>query len=282
MKLFGKVTVIGVGLIGGSVGMGIKKKKLAHSVWGVTRHHGSIKKALEVRAIDRGTLNIGEAVKDADLVIIATPVGEIARTIKEVVRTAKDGCILTDVGSTKRKVVEEIEKSLPPHCHFVGSHPLAGSEKRGVEFATPDLFSSSVCIVTKTAKTKTKPLRTVEKLWKGLGAEVVLMSPHRHDRIVAQVSHVPHLVSIALVKSLERTNTTFASTGFRDTTRVASSDPVIWKDICLSNSENIVRSLDAFATILARLRNLVSVRDGRSLKLTFLRAKNKRDALKKK
>jgi len=281
MKRFNKITIIGVGLIGGSIGLAIKKRKLAKEVVGVFRRASTLRRALKCKAIDRGTQDISDGVKGADLVIIATPVSMIPAIASEVIKIAKRGCIITDAGSTKGWIVGKIEKmvSRRSDIYFVGSHPMAGSEKAGVEAATPELLKSAACIVTKTPRTPPGALRVVTGLWKALGARVSVMSPSEHDRSVSFISHLPHMMAFGLAGSVGLADLKYAAEGFRDTTRVASSDPKLWADIFLTNRIEIIASSRAFEMNLKRILTALRKGDRPSMISLLANAKVKRDKL---
>ena len=248
MTKFNKITIIGVGLIGGSIGLAIKKRRLACEVIGVFRRTSTLRRALKHKAIDRGTMSIEDGVKDADFIILATPVLSIPTIAREVIKYAKKGAIITDAGSTKEWLVNKIERTLKPSkpVFFVGSHPMAGSEHNGVEFANGDLLKDSPCIVTKTKRTKKNTLGKVVGFWKGLGARVEIMSPASHDRSVSFISHLPHLVAFSLAGTVSEKELRYAAEGFKDTTRVALSDARLWADIFLSNQKEILKSARMF------------------------------------
>lgn len=277
---FKKVAIIGVGLIGGSLGLAIKKKKLARSVVGIGRRRPSIQAALRCGAIDVGTKDLRSGVRDADLVIVATPVCSITKIVKKIVRDLKSGAILTDVGSTKSQIIEEIEIYLRDRISFVGSHPLAGSEKRGVNFANADLFRGSTVIMTKTRKTKSSSIKSLSQFWRSLGvARVVVKTPEEHDRIVAEISHLPHLIAAALINSISDKSLKFAAGGFKDATRIAASDPDIWRDICVTNRRQILKSLDRFERSLLRIKALIKNASREKLYREFAKSKRIREKL---
>ncbi|MCX5686245.1 MAG: prephenate dehydrogenase/arogenate dehydrogenase family protein, partial [Candidatus Omnitrophica bacterium] len=190
MKQFNKIAIIGVGLIGGSIGLAVKKRKLAGEVVGVFRRRSTLKKALRHKAVDRGTMSVREGVFDADLIILATPVRSIVAAASQAIKCAKAGAIITDVGSTKGLIVNRIEDMLSKSrsLNFIGSHPMAGSEKQSVEFARHDLLEDTPCIVTRTGKTDVSSLEKIISFWKALGTKVKVMSPSEHDRGVSLIS----------------------------------------------------------------------------------------------
>ena len=277
---FHKITIIGVGLIGGSIGLAAKRKKLAHQIIGVCRHKASLRKALRIGAIDKGSLDYKTAVKDADLIILAAPVSQIIKIGQEIIPYLKPGSLITDVGSTKAEVVREIEKKLPERIYFVGAHPLAGSEKRGADQARADLFQGAICILTKGSKTKIAALNKMAGFWQSLGCRIKVLTPQRHDRIVALISHLPHLAAAQLVKTA-RGNLDFAASGFFDTTRIASSDGEIWSDIFVSNKRFITQAVDGYIQNLKLVRGLIRKGDRKTLAAEFRKIKALRDARQK-
>ncbi len=276
MKLFKKVAVIGTGLIGGSIAVDLKKRKLAGTVLGISRRKESLAIAKKSGAIDIGSQD-ALAAADADLVIFATPVSAILRLAPVIAPVIKPGCIVTDVGSTK----EEIVTALSSHfARFVGSHPLAGSEKRGMAHARQGLFKNSLCVLTPVKNTDTQALRKIRSLWVSLGAKTVLLSPKAHDRILSRVSHLPHAIAFSLAGSLEGDCLDFAPPSLKDATRVASSDSGLWADIFLSNRRNLLESIDVFNRGLARLTRAVRKQDRARLVRILDAAKRKRASLK--
>ena len=242
---FNRIAIIGVGLIGGSVGLAVKKRRLAKEVIGIFRRKATLKKALKRKAVDRAIMSINDGVKDADLIILATPVSLIPSVAREAIKYAKRNTVITDVGSTKKWIVDKIEGQLARSrrgLFFIGSHPMAGSEHSGVEFARADLLNGSPCIVTKTAKTSAAALKKITGFWKALGAKVNVMSPAAHDKSVSLISHLPHIVAFGLAGAVPAKELKYAAEGFKDTTRVALSDPRLWADIFLSNRKEIVKS----------------------------------------
>jgi prephenate dehydrogenase len=278
--MFKKIAIIGVGLIGGSIGLALRSKKLAGQIIGVCRHSQSLRKAVQIGAIDKGSLNCQQAVKGADLVILAAPISQIIKIGKKIAPYLKRGCLLTDVGSTKEELVSEIEKVIPEGIYFVGAHPLAGSEKRGAAFARADLFKDALCLLTKSRKTDPSALKNLSRFWRILGCTVKVTTPAQHDKIVAAVSHLPHLAAVELVCAAEG-NLDFAASGFRDTTRIASSDSESWTDVFLSNAGYTLEALEVYIKRLKSIGRLISGRNRTKLKAEFKRAKAIRDALQR-
>jgi prephenate dehydrogenase len=279
MAKFKKIAIIGVGLIGGSIGLAIRRKKIAREVIGVFRHRSTMKKALKYRAVDKGAMDIREGVKDARLVILATPVHSIPVLAAEAARFMEKGAIITDAGSTKEWIVGEVEKVMgrASGVFFVGSHPMAGSERTGVRFAKGDLFEDSPCIVTKTARTSRKAIAKITDFWKSLGGKVSIMSPAEHDRTVSLISHLPHVVAFSLAGAVPGKEMACAAEGFKDTTRVASSDPELWADIFLTNKKAILKAGSMFEKYYRDILKAISKGDYRRTVRMLANAKSKRD-----
>jgi len=279
--LFNKVAIIGVGLIGGSIGIALKKKRLAKEIIGLCHRKSTINIALRHKAIDKGTLNLKEAVRDADLIILSTPINFIIKLAYRITRLAKKDCILTDVGSSKFAIVNAIERHLPNNVKFMATHPLAGSEKKGVRFACGELFSNSICIFTPTKNTDKSVMRRVGKLWRSLGAKVVILGPSEHDSIISFISHLPHMLAFSLINSIPQKYLRFATRGLQDSTRIAASDPLVWRDICLTNSNQILKAIKAFEFHLSKIKRSVKEKDAKVILKVFKNAKVKREALSK-
>ncbi len=241
---YNKIAIIGMGLIGGSIGKALIKKKLAKEVVGVCRRESSLKRAINEKALTRGFVdNYNEALAGAEIIFIATPVHTIKEVLEKLDKTPLfPGVIVTDAGSTKKEIVNFAAK-FKDKFSFVGGHPLAGSEKTGVEFASASLFEESLCVLTKDENTNTGTIEKVQKLWMDLGAEVDIVSPDEHDMILSFTSHLPHVVAYCLAGVQKKEFLKFASTGFKDTTRIASSDPILWSDIMMDNKENVLKSI---------------------------------------
>ena len=252
--MFKNIAIVGVGLIGGSIGMAARKNRLAHRVIGAGRRQSSIDKALRKGAIDKGTLKLKDAVSDAELIIIATPVDKVIDKIKEVSLHAKRGAIIIDVNSTKGPVLKEADKIMDKGLFFVGTHPIAGSEQSGVLSGNPELFKDTICIITPTDKTDKYALKKVDSFWKSLGAITKTMSAKEHDRIVANISHLPHLVAYALCDTVPQSDLIFSGTGLRDTTRIAKSSPDMWQDIFMQNHTALLKAIEAFEKKIKALK----------------------------
>ena len=279
MPRFNRITIVGLGLIGGSLGMAIKRQRLAREVMGLSRTSSRIRRAMKRRAIDRGTTDPAAAVGEADLVIIATPVDRIVPCATRLARFMRPGSVLTDVGSTKQAIVRTLERRLPKHVSFVGAHPLAGSDQQGIEAASPTLFAGSVAIVTPTARTPAHAVRTVKYLWRPLVRRVITMSPERHDRLLAALSHLPHLLAYCLAGATPRDGLRVAPRSFLDMTRIAKSDPDLWDDIFLSNRAALLASMTRFDQQWRALRGLIARSQRAPLRRQLARARTTRDAL---
>lgn len=274
---FKQITIIGVGLIGGSIGLAVKKKSLSTRIIGVTAHKRTLKKALKRRAIDIGTLNVRKSVLDSDMVILAAPVDKILSTLKKIKPHLKKGCIVIDVASVKEKIVRNAERITGRKGYFVGAHPMAGSEQRGIDNADGNLFKDAPCILTKTRKTNAKALKAVSNFWKAMGSKIYVLSPSEHDKKISNISHLPHIVASALSLAAKPSSLEFASTGFKDTTRIAASNPDLWISILLSNHKNVVKDVGNYLRGLKDIRNSIKQGEKRRLRNLLLKAKRKRE-----
>ena len=255
---FRTVAIVGVGLIGGSLGLTIRQRKLARRVIGVGRRQMSLDRAVALGAIDEGTMDIRAGVAHAELVVLATPVGIMAELSRAAVPAMPRGGLLTDVGSTKAHLVRDLEEIAGETVRYVGSHPMAGSEKRGVEEATAGLFEGALCFLTPTPRSDPRAVAALSELWTAAGAHTRVVDPAEHDRLAALSSHLPHLVAAALVNVTTADAIACAGSGFRDTTRVASGDPRVWADVCLQNRERLLEALGHLEHELRTLRGILS------------------------
>ncbi len=264
-KKLGKVAIFGVGLIGGSLGLALKKKGLAREVAGIGRRSSSIRKAVGREAVDWGTLSVTKGVKGAELVVLAVPVGLIAEKGVEAAAKMDEGAVLTDVGSVKGAAMRELERNLPAvrraRVEFVGGHPIAGSEKSGVEAASAELFDGSVCVLTPGKASSRRALRLVSEMWRSVGCRVVKMSAREHDRLLGEVSHLPHAVASALVQAISEEALEYGAGGFGDTTRIAGGSARLWADILIANRREILRAMGRFEKDLAHLRSAIEKGD---------------------
>ncbi len=280
---FRKIAIIGVGLLGGSIGLAAKKRRLAREVAGHVRRHSSIAECEEAGAVDFATRHLSEAVRDAELVVLCTPLSEMRGLVQQMLPALKRGAIVTDVGSAKASVVRDVCGLIRrAGAHFVGSHPMAGSEKTGVAAAHADLFESAVCVLTPTRNSNGIAVRKVERFWKSLGSHVVKLPPQQHDVFVSRTSHVPHVVAATLANfvlkpSHPREQAALCANGFRDTTRIASGSPEMWRDIVLSNRKNIARALEALIAELKKFERGLKAADEKAVTEFFEAAKKRRD-----
>ena len=279
-----KITLVGVGLLGGSLGLAVKRRRLAREVAGYVRRPASVKECADAGAVDFATTDLLAAVWNADLVVLCTPVAQMRPLTERMLPALKRGAIVTDVGSVKGSVVSELEPLVArAGAHFVGSHPMAGAEKMGVSAAQADLFAAAVCVVTPTERTNAAALQSVMKFWRAVGCRVLKMPPQVHDALVSRSSHLPHLVAVALASSVldprrPKPLSQLCANGFRDTTRIASSSPEMWRDIALANRKQLRVALDEFVRELQRVQAIL--RRGRPAEILrlFEAAKRRRDA----
>jgi prephenate dehydrogenase len=283
MRTWDTVAIIGVGLIGGSIGLALRERKLARRVIGIGRRAESLKAALDRGCVTHTTTSIAEGVKNAELIVVCTPVDLIARQVGEIGQHCYEGCVITDAGSTKAEIVVRAETLLgmrfPRHMPFVGSHPLAGSEKNGPEAATADLFDGRVVIVTESEISDHDVVDTIEEFWQSLGARVVRMSPADHDASLARTSHLPHLIASALAAATPADLLPLTATGWQDTTRIAAGDAELWRQIFLANREATLKALADFETVLAGFRAALEAADGAKLADLLAEGKRRRDAV---
>ena len=282
---FNKITIIGVGLIGGSLALALKKKKPNSKIIGIDKQE-IIEKAIARGAIDEGTVNLEEGIKEADIIIIATPVKTILDILTQINPFLKKGCIVTDTGSTKRQIVEKANEVLSKDIFFIGGHPMAGSEKYGIESVNPHLFQDKTYILTPTKKSNLIAIEKIFSLIKMIGANRLILDPLEHDRIVAAVSHLPQIMAVSLMSMVnelaqkENNNNYFKAVGdgFKDVTRIASSPYKIWEDICDTNQENILEMIQEFRNYLGVMEGKLK-NDPSSLKEEFQKANKLREVL---
>lgn len=286
MALSKRMAIVGVGLIGGSLARVLRDKGEVNEIVGIGRTEKNLRRAVELGVIDSFNQDPCEGVKGADLVFLATPVCSISSILARIKGYLSPGCIVTDGGSVKEAVVSACEPLMPSGTHFVGGHPIAGTERSGVEASFATLFQGKRCIVTPTAHTDMHALETVIRMWEVAGSEVIRMDPCKHDRIVAAISHLPHMVAYSLVNSVEgydRFNESilnYSAGGFRDFTRIASSDPAMWRDIAIMNRSALLEMMDFFSEFFSSLRFLVDKGDSAGLEEFFTESKRSRDSIR--
>ncbi|MBU1999366.1 MAG: prephenate dehydrogenase [Candidatus Omnitrophota bacterium] len=274
-KPFNTIGVVGLGLIGSSLAKRVKTGHIAAKVLGLSRKQETIRYAKSHGIIDNGSTDPG-ILKSCDLVILATPVKTIIHLSENISKIIKPGCIVTDVGSTKLEIVKKLENEFPL---FIGSHPLAGSEKRGVGNYNQDIFTGSLCILTPTKKTSKQALIRIADFWKQIGTKISYLSPATHDRILASVSHLPHAISFSLINSVPKKYFKFCAGSFKDTTRIAASDSLLWNDIFLTNRKNLLPAITIFENKLANLKKAILANKHVSLNHILIQAQKKRRSL---
>ncbi|WP_457639389.1 prephenate dehydrogenase [Persephonella sp.] len=263
---FKGVLIIGMGLIGGSIALSLKREGYTGKIYGFDLSEERIKKAVELGAVDRGFTKLEDVPWDEiDLVIIATPVKTFESVAQGIKPFLKEGTVITDVGSVKGELVKKLEEILLPH-RFIGAHPIAGTEKEGVENAVIGLFKGKKLILT--VDKEDEETRKLEKFWTDLGSKVEVMDPYTHDFVFASVSHLPHAVAFALVDALiELSDETgidlflYPGAGFKDFTRIAASSPVVWKDIFIENKESVLHTIDSFIKSVEKLKEYIQKED---------------------
>ncbi|MEE8382911.1 MAG: prephenate dehydrogenase/arogenate dehydrogenase family protein [Thermodesulfobacteriota bacterium] len=277
--LFERMAIVGVGLIGGSLAKAVKEKKLVGEILGVGRSEERLESARKLGIIDRYSGRINDILGEADLVVVAGPVGVIVDLIREMIPFLKKGTIITDVGSVKKKIVKEVEAFIPGSLYFVGGHPIAGTENSGFEASFSTLFEGRKCIITPVSTTDSHALERVKELWTQVGSVVACMDSEEHDEVFAAVSHLPHIVAYSMVNSLlkakgfEKNIFSFSAGGFKDFTRIAASDPVMWKDIALMNKDKLLSAIKLFQEYLEELKEAIEREDGERLLSEFQKSR---------
>jgi prephenate dehydrogenase len=280
---FRKITIVGVGLLGGSIGLAARKFGIAGEIAGYVRREKTAVECERVGATDYATTDLATAVSNSDLVILCTPLAQMRALVEQFLPALKLGAIVTDVGSVKADVVRELESLVAKAgAHFVGSHPMAGGEKTGVAAAREDLFENAVCVVTPTTKSHAGAIRKLERFWKSLGARVLRLPPERHDLFVSRTSHLPHVVAATLANLVlspaqPKGQAQLCANGFRDTTRIASGSPEMWRDIALANRKHLAGSVSAFISELQRFHRILKDANAETIEQFFETAKGRRD-----
>ena len=278
-----KISIIGVGLLGGSLGLAAKQRRLAKEIAGYVRRAASLKECEKAGAVDYATTDLLAAVSGADLVILCTPLAQMRAMVERLLPALKRGAIVTDVGSVKASVVRDLESLVKSAgAHFIGSHPMAGGEQAGVMAARADLFADAVCVVTPTKKSNPAARRKVEQFWAALDGRVLRMTPELHDVFVSRTSHLPHVTAAALASLVLNpahpgAQADLCATGFRDTTRIASGSPEMWRDIALANRKNLARELGAFVRGLQKFQRALRKSDVNAVAKFFETGKQRRD-----
>ncbi len=284
MNKWDTVAIVGVGLLGGSIGLALQRRELARHVIGIGRRVTSLDKALQYGTVTATTTDLASGVSDAELIVVCTPVGDIVDHVCQVAASCPRGALITDVGSTKRQIVRQLEQRLDADVSFVGSHPMAGSEKAGPEHATANLFENKVTVVTPAAPAQHALARKtsvdqIEAFWQSLGARVLRMSPESHDEAVAMTSHTAHVVAAALAAATPLGELPLTASGWRDTTRIAAGDPRLWQQILSSNRDQVLQSLDKFGKVLSQFRAALESGDEESVRQLLDAGKKTRDSV---
>ena len=280
-----KLAVVGVGLIGGSLSLALKEVGAVGHVVGIGRGMANLETAVRLGVVDSVTQDLAEGVKDADVIFLATPVQALGPVAEQAMPHLKPGAIITDGGSVKQAVIGAIEPHLRDDVHFVPGHPIAGTENSGAEAAFATLYQDRRCILTPTEKTDVGALEQMQQMWKLVGSQVVVMEVEKHDRVLAAISHLPHMVAYALVNAVgaydryDENILEYSAGGFRDFTRIASSDPTMWRDIALTNQDALVEMMQQFETFFAELKDDVAEGSGEKLFEFFRRSKQSRDEI---
>lgn len=282
--LFHKIALVGVGLLGGSLAMAIRERKLASMVQGFVRREASLAECERAGLKEFATRDLAAAVSDADLVILCTPLAQMRDLAVQFLPALKAGAIVSDVGSVKGSVTAELETLVAKACGvFVGAHPMAGAEKMGVSAARAELFRNAVCVITPTTHSPAAAVRKLSDFWQALGTRLLTLAPDVHDELVARCSHLPHVIAAELANYVldpkhPKEQPLLCANGFRDTTRIASGSPEMWRDIALANRSHLAQTLGVFIEDLQALRRAVETGDTQAIEKFFSEAKQRRDA----
>ena len=278
--MFKKVCIIGCGLIGSSIARGIKKNKLATKVVSSNRSNSANKKVIRLKIVDEASSDTKKIVKGSDLIIIASPLSSYKNIILKIKSSLKNGAILTDVGSVKKNVISLIEKNIPKNISWISSHPIAGTEDSGPESGFSQLFKNKWCILTPGKQSNNKDIKLLEKFWKKLGSRVDVMDAKQHDYILSITSHMPHLIAYNIVntalkikKKKDRNIVKYSAGGLRDFTRIAASNPVMWRDIFIQNRKNTSKIIDKFIKNLKDLKKIIKNKNEKKLEKIFTKTK---------
>jgi prephenate dehydrogenase len=273
------ICIVGLGLIGGSIARALKQRGWTGKIHAHGRSIERLADAKELGLIDHYSSDIGEAVKDAELIIVCTPVDHIVHDVLEIARHCHHSAVITDVGSVKSAIYKVVHEHLPKHVTFVGGHPLAGSEKSGFENATPDLFEGRYAVLTPDEHTSSQAVQLVSGLWKSVGAVVTQINPVHHDEILARTSHLPHVVAFSLASVLTNDLIPYCAGGFKDTTRIAASDPDLWTAIFRMNKDEILGGIDEYLKHMQRLRHAIFHQDWQEVHSLIEHARKWREKL---
>jgi len=283
-RMFDTVAIVGLGLIGGTLALAVKERGLAGRIVGYGRSRERLAKAQDMGLIDCAALGFDQGLGDADLIVLGTPVSIICQQLRHIAPFVRPGAIVTDVGSVKAPIVEAARQALPAGACFVGGHPIAGTENSGFESALAGLFRNRICVLTPDAQTDSAACDHLERFWHLLGSRVVRMDVRTHDLVFGAISHLPHMVAFSLVNAVVALQGAYPAAnilqysagGFKDFTRIAASDPVMWRDIALTNKSNILQALDHFEASLTALRTAITREDGQAIEALFQRSRDAR------
>ena len=281
---FRKIAIVGVGLLGGSLALAIRERKLAAMLQGYVRRDASLAECEQAGLNDFASRDLLAVVRDADLVILCTPLAQMRELAQQMLPALKRGCVVSDVGSVKASVVAELTPIISSAgAHFIGSHPMAGAERMGVSAARADLFHDAVCVLTPASGVDAELVQKLEEFWRAIRTRTLRLNPEVHDELVARCSHLPHVVAAELANLVLNPNhpkeqPLLCANGFRDTTRIASGSPEMWRDIALANREQVSRALDQFVLDLQQLRQAIDNSDAKAVEHFFVMAKQRRDA----
>jgi len=278
--MFKKVCIIGCGLIGSSIARAIKKHGLSKKVVSSNRSESINKKVIELKIVDEASSDTKKICKDSDLIIISTPLSSYEEVILKIKNSLKSGSILTDVGSVKENIISLVEKNVPENISWISSHPIAGTEESGPEAGFYELFKNKWCILTPSKKSKDKDIKLLETFWKKIGSKVDIMNAKQHDYILSITSHIPHLIAYNIVNTTlnvqdkkESDVVKYSAGGLRDFTRIAASNPIMWRDVFIQNKRNTSKMIDKFIENLEDLKKAIESEDGKKLEQIFIKTK---------
>ena len=286
--MFRKVCIVGCGLIGSSIARAIRKNRLSNKIVSSNRSDIINKKVIKLRIVDDSSSDTKKMVKDSDLIIICTPLSSYEDVISKIKNSLKNGAILTDVGSVKKEIIYSVEKNIPKNISWISSHPIAGTEESGPDSGFSELFKNRWCILTPSNQAKDKDIKLLETFWKKIGSKVDIMDAKQHDYILAITSHIPHLIAYNIVnttlnvkKKKEHDIIKYSAGGLRDFTRIAASNPIMWRDIFIQNKKNTSKMIDKFINNLKDLKKAIKNQDGKKLEKIFTKTKRIRQEIVK-
>ena len=278
--MFKKVCIVGCGLIGSSIARAIRKNRLSSKIVSSNRSDIINKKVIKLRIVDDSSSDTKKMVKDSDLIIICTPLSSYEDVISKIKNSLKNGAILTDVGSVKKEIIYSVEKNIPKNISWISSHPIAGTEESGPEAGFSELFKNRWCILTPSKKAKDKDIKLLKTFWEKIGSKVDIMEAKQHDYILSITSHIPHLIAYNIVNTTinaqdkkETDIVKYSAGGLRDFTRIAASNPIMWRDIFIQNKKNTSKMIDSFIENLEDLKKAIEKEDGKKLEEIFIKTK---------